>query len=229
MSGCASKNEIQLFHSLDHNQSNTRKHIVASIKVSNHYPVYHIKRYDRVIVNILGDSEINTSAKGMLVDHQGYITLPMTGRIHIAGLSQPQAAQKIQGAFRQFYTDAIVAVEVPNKKLFVIGDVKKPGPISLPNERTTLLKAIAEAHGFNDKANREAVYLLRKKGSKADLQRLSLSGEQSLRNAFLILLPDDIIYVAPSSNKIVNLNFVDALKVIGAALSPFAAIKSIIK
>ena len=229
MGGCASKNELKLFHSIDNNQSNTRNHIVATTFVHSHYTSYKIKKYDRLMVNIYGDLELSIPKHGLLVDDTGRITLPVVGRLKVIGLSQTSASQKIQTAFRKYYTDIVVSAEVLNKQLFVIGDVGKPGIVPLPNERITLLRAIAHAGGFKNTANREAIYLVRKHGNRIRLTRLSLSGEASLKNAFQTLLPDDIVYIAPTSTKIINLNIVDTLKIIGAAMTPFAATKSFLE
>ncbi len=228
LGGCASKNELVLFHSLDANRTDTRNHLVSRVSVSSRYTAYRIKRYDRLMVNLYGDFDLALPPKGLLVDDTGRITLPLIGRVRVTGLTQPQAAGRIQTSLRRFYPDAIAAVEVLDKEVYVVGDVTKPGAIPLLHEKTTLLKAISHAGGFKDSANKEFIYLVRKRGSKARLTRLSLSGSASLKNAFLTLLPDDIIYVAPNTAKLINLGPVETLKIIGAAMSPFSAVKTLV-
>lgn len=226
--GCASKNELILFHGLDANRTNARNHTVSQTLVSSRYSAYRIKRYDRLMVSLYGDFELTLPSKGLLVDDTGRITLPLIGRVRVTGLTQPQASRKIQTSLRRFYPDAIAAVEVLDKEVYVVGDVTKPGVIPLPHEKTTLLKAISHAGGFKDSANKEFIYLVRKRGVKARLTRLSLSGAASLKNAFLTLLPDDIIYVAPNTTKLVKLGPIETLKIIGAAMSPFSAVKTLV-
>jgi len=104
----------------------------------------------------------------------------------------------------------------------------KLGLVDIPNERSSLLEAISAAGGFGDHANREAIYLVRRQGTRARLRRLSLSGTRALANAFVTLLPGDIVYVAPSDTKMAQLGIVESLKIIGSALSPFAATKTLL-
>jgi polysaccharide export outer membrane protein len=179
-------------------------------------------------MTIYGQPESSTRPSGVLIDGAGYATLPIVGRIHVAGLNESSASRKIQRLVKRYDTEAIVIVENPNKTLFVIGDVKKPGTVKLTSGQITLLRAIGSAGGFQDTANRDVVYLVRQRGTTAKLTRLSLSSRRSLRDAFYVLVPGDIVYVAPNSAKMVELGPMSTLKIIMGSLAGVSAVKAIV-
>ena len=231
ISGCASKKELILFNDLEQNKTNSDKEVVEIVYLKDKLPIYHIKKFDRLKVYIYGgEPDILSPQESLLVDYNGNIILPLIGTVRVAGLTEPQASRIIQNRYRKKYSkDMVASVEVDKKRIYVIGDVRKPGVVYLPNQRATLLQAIAEAGSFKDTANRDAIYLIRKRGNKAIVTRYSLSGRLAINNAFDIVLPNDIVYVAPNNLKISNLKYGDTLKLINAELSPIAAVKSIVE
>ncbi len=228
-SGCATKKELILFNDLDQNRTHSDKEVVEEVYLNDTLPIYHIKKYDRLVISIYGgEPEIISPQDSVLVDYNGDITLPLIGNVKVEGLTEPQAARIIQAKYRKKYSkDMVVSVEVAKKKLYVIGEVRKPGVVALPNQKSSLLQAIAEAGSFKDTANREAIYLVRKIGNRATVTRYSLSGRLAINNAFDVVLPGDIIYVAPNNLKVSNLRYGDTLKLIGTELSPLGAVKSL--
>jgi len=155
LSGCASKQELLLFNDLDKNNTAVDSSMVLdSTELTGTSHPYIIKPYDRLSVKIYGAFENESSGvpeNGALVDERGYVILPVVGKIKVANLTESEASAKIQKKIRKSIVDAIVAVEVPDKKVYVLGDVKKPGPINLTNGgEIPLLSAIGSAGGFMD-------------------------------------------------------------------------------
>jgi len=229
--GCASKQELILFNDIDQNRTHSDKELVEIVHLNSTLPIYHIKRYDRLAINIYSSiPELVGPQDTVLVDYNGNISLPLIGEVNVLGLTEPEAAKKIQKLYRKnYYKDIVISLEVAKKELYVIGEVNKPGPVALPNQKATLLQAIALAGSFKDTANKEAIYLIRKIGRKAEVTRYSLSGRLAINNAFDLILPGDIIYVAPNSLKVDNLRYGDTLKLIGASLSPVGTAKALTK
>jgi len=235
LSGCASKNELLLFHGLDQNNTKVDDSMVLSEeRVFSQQKPYVIKRFDRVAVKVYGAYENNTNNEqtgdnSVQVDENGYAILPIIGRVKLAGLTESEASKKVQKLMRKSIVDVIASVEVPNKVVYVIGDVNKPGPIKLSSGQTPLLSAISAAGGFKDSGSKEAVYLVTKDGSDAKLTKLSLSSPSSLANSFRMLNPGDIVYIAPNSAKMVKMSKLETLQMIGTALQPVATAAVIAK
>ncbi len=86
--------------------------------------------------NELGQS---MNKQGILVNAAGYISLPLIGKIKVAGLTQTQAADLITTKYKKYLNTPSVYLEVLNKRIFVLGEVKKPGVIKIDKEKMTLV------------------------------------------------------------------------------------------
>ena len=229
LAGCADKQELVLFHSLDQNRTVGTGGVVTSEVIENKRNVYRFRPFDKIAMTIYGQPEYSTPENGVLIDKRGYANLPMVGKVKVAGLSESKASAKIQRLVRKNIVDAIVTVENPDKKVFVIGDINKPGPVKLQSGDITLLRAISSAGGFRDSANKDVIYIIHKKGSEATLERVSLSGYNSLQDSFKNLVPGDIVYVAPNSAKLMEIGPVKTMQIVGSSVLPVATVHSLTK
>ena len=189
---------------------------------------YKIAPHDRIQITVYNHPELSTASaegmnarEGILVNSDGIISLPLLGPVRVAGLTQPQAARKIQTAYSRYLKHANVYLEVLNKRAYVVGEVKRAGPIKLSNEQTTLLQAITEAGGFGDQANREKIIIIRKHGKGSQVDVVDLTDTASLSYAAMMIRPNDIVYVTPSSMKAVALPATPVFKLVADALLPF--------
>ena len=73
--------------------------------------------------SIAGSNELGESMshKGILVNAAGYITLPLIGKVKVAGLTQSQAADKITKMYKKYLNTPSVYLEVLNKRIVVLG------------------------------------------------------------------------------------------------------------
>jgi polysaccharide export outer membrane protein len=228
ISGCVPKKEVEIFHELDKNKT-IENQIVTYEEVENKSYIYRFKPFDRIAVNVYNYPTYNTPPEGVLIDKRGYANLPIIGRIKVSGLTEEQASSKIQKLMRKEIVDIYAVAENPAKQVYIIGEVNKPGPYKMLRSQTDLLKAIATAGGFRDGANVNVIYILRKKGKEAKLQRLSLSGTLAVQNAYYQIIPGDIIYVMPNSAKKFNMTTGETIKMINSSVSPIGAAKAIIR
>jgi len=218
--GCASKQEVELFHELDQNRTKGKDKEVQVEYVDSAYREYFFKPRDRILVTVFGYPDLQMPSSGVLIDSRGYAPIPLIGRVKVAGLSEERAAKKIERIFKKYRNDIVVNVENPNKEIYVIGEVNRPGPIKLTSARKALLPAIANAGGFRDTANKDVVYVVKKYGDEVRLKRISLTGKKSLKNSFIYLTNGDIVYVAPNTIKMINMGPMQTLKIIEGAMTP---------
>lgn len=183
---------------------------------------YRIAPHDRVEITVYAHPELGTEGDtGILVDSTGRINLPLIGTVQVAGLTQPRASRKIQSLYGRYLKKSSVRLEVLNKKAFIVGEVKKAGPIPLPNEQISLLQAIATSGGFSDYAQKEQIMILRKQGSGTKLELVDLTNPTSLSHTATMVRPGDVIYVAPSSMKDIGTNIAPIFKLAADAMLPF--------
>jgi len=224
--GCAKRQEVILYNSLDTNKTTGKDDFIRAVTIDSSHTVYRFRPFDRVAMVIYGQPEYSTPAQGVLIDKKGYANLPVVGKVKVAGLSESKATDKVQRLVRKDIVDAIVTVENPSKKVYIIGEINKPGSVKLDAGDITLLRAIGSAGGFRDTANKDTVYIVHKVKNKATLERVSLSGKNSLKNSFKKLVTGDIVYVAPTGVKLMEIGPVKTMQIIGQAMLPIATINN---
>jgi len=166
---------------------------------------------------------------GVLVDTQGNIFLPLVNKVHVAGLTQTEASVLITNKYKKYLKIPTVYVEVMNKKIYVLGEVKKPGPVKVEREKITILEALASVGGLTDAAVKENILILgHDSHNKLYLRSVDITNFKQLNFMNMMLRPSDIVYVQPDSwkeYKVASDNFTAPFKTIANIVSPFVQIK----
>jgi polysaccharide export outer membrane protein len=168
------------------------------------------------------------NTKGILVDTAGQIRLPLIGKVKVAGLTQTQAADKITQLYKKYLNTPSVYVEVLNKRIFVLGEVRKPGPITLDKEKMTLFEAIAHAGDLTDSAVRNNVIILSNTTHGLQMRRVDMTRFDTMNYASLMLRPNDIVYIQPDDwkeFKVASSNFTAPFETITKIAAPFVTLK----
>lgn len=134
------------------------------------------------------------------VQPDGKISVPMLGQIPVAGLSLAELEGVLAERYRQYIRDPLVTVtvrEINSQKVYMIGEVKKEGPIRVLAP-LTVLQALAEAGGVTDYAKRKKIYILRSAaGGKQVMLPFDydavLRGQKTEQN--IVLAPGDTVVV----------------------------------
>lgn len=151
---------------------------------------------DRLQVQVYRHEDLNSD---LIVAPDGTITLPLLGRLQVAGKSYEELVATIEEGLRKYYTDAAVAVnvlEVTNRKVFVVGEVGSPAVLQLTGTMH-VLEALVRTGGINPDARTSNLLLVRgDPGSPAELftidARAMLAGDLRQNVA---LQPGDILVV----------------------------------
>ncbi len=193
---------------------------------------YLIQPNDRLSVIIYQYPELTPTSmneKGLLVDSRGYISLPLIHKVKVSGYSQSGAARMLESRYKKYLTDPSLNLEVINKRIYVLGEVKKPGVIQLDNEYMTILQAVASAGGLTDSAQRDTIYILNRDGQKnMKLRKVDLTSFASLQASNLTVKPNDIIYVQPNkwkSYRVASDDFTSPFVTITQVAQPFVQLR----
>ena len=138
------------------------------------------------------------------VDEAGDITLPMLGKVHVAGLTRVQAIEKLRLELGTYIKDPGVNINFNNFRVSVLGEVARPGSFTLPSERITVLEALSMAGDLTIRGVRENVMLIREVDGKKTMHRLDLTQQNTLNSPYYYLAQNDVIYVEPSKVQINN-------------------------
>ncbi len=176
--------------------------------------------------NELGQS---MNEKGILVNAAGYVNLPLIGKVKVGGLSQSQAADRITAQYKKYLNTPTVYVEVLNKRIFVLGEVEKPGVVEIDKEKMTLFEAIAHAGDLTDSAVREEIVILSNHPTRGmQMRTVDLTNFDTMRYASLMLRPNDIVYVKPNDWKqfrVASDDYTAPFVTIAKIAAPFVTLK----
>jgi polysaccharide export outer membrane protein len=127
---------------------------------------YVIGAGDVLTINVWKEPEASVQAAAVRPD--GMISVPIVKDVQAAGLTPLELQSVLADKFAKFFKGADVSVivkEIHSQRVYVIGAVKKEGPIDM-KAPLTVLQAVAEAGGLNDYAKRSKIYILRKTNGK---------------------------------------------------------------
>ncbi len=104
----------------------------------------------------------------VVVRPDGMISLPLINEVRAEGLTPEQLRVTLLTAAAKFVEEPTVTVVVKainSRKVFITGQVGKPGPYPL-NGPTTVLQLIATAGGVAEYADKDKIVVLRKEAGK---------------------------------------------------------------
>ncbi|MCX2485277.1 polysaccharide biosynthesis/export family protein [Pedobacter sp. MR2016-24] len=139
---------------------------------------------------------------GFLVDKKGNVEIPMLGIVKLAGLTTAAAKEVIRTEALKYYKDPTIQVRFANYKITVLGEVAKPSSYTVPNEKVSILDAIAMAGDVTIYGKRNNVLLIRETDGKKDVVRLDLTQSAVLSSPYFYLKQNDVLYVEPGKGKI---------------------------
>jgi len=113
---------------------------------------YRIGEGDVLSISVWGERD--ASVPSVVVRHDGRISMPLIKEVFVAGMTPPEAEKFITDQLSKMLKApdvTIMVVQVNSKKIFMIGAVKKEGPMHY-TYKMTVMQAISEAGGLTDYA-----------------------------------------------------------------------------
>lgn len=167
-----------------------------------------------------------------IVDKAGYIDVPVIGKVHVEGLTTQQVKEKMVELISKDVDDPIVRVELVNFRVNVLGEVQKPGAVSVKRERYSVLDALADAGDLTEFGERSNVLLIREENGTKTYHRLNLNEASVLSSPYFYLKQNDVIYVEPNEirkdNSKYNQNNAFKLSVISTIVSACSVVASLV-
>jgi polysaccharide export outer membrane protein len=217
-SGCSSKsNQYVLFNDKSEAigiQATDRVNVVDDYE-------YKLVPNNRLSILVYNHPELSTrdvraqvspaDERGALIDRDGTISIPLVGVVRIAGLTAREAADLLSREYSRYIKNAHVTVEVLNKRVYVLGEVKNPGKVNIIEDTGNLLEAIANSGGLTDFAERSSIKIIRGTQERPVIKTVNLTKLSSLGYGNLSLHPNDVVYVEPNKLRQRNMAIAEAL------------------
>lgn len=170
------------------------------------------------------------SLNGYLVDTDGNINFPVLGEINVAGETREEIEEDLTERLKDYVKDAVVRVRILNFKVTVMGETGSQ-VISVPDERLSILQAVAMTGDLSYDAKRENVLVVRMHEGKIVHGRVDLTSAEVFNNPFFYLKQNDIVYVEPTYRKIKSAGFITSwqglVSIITTAFSLFVLFNNI--
>jgi polysaccharide export outer membrane protein len=180
---------------------------------------YRISQQDILQIAVFQVNDLNSAVQ---VSQDGTVTLPLVGKVQVAGRTTSEAEQIIAGKLRQKYLQSpqvSVSVKTYGKRITVSGEVKGPRVLA-DDGATTLSQAVANAGGVSDLANAERVHIAKSINQHVQDEIFNLDDIHAGKVTDPLLKGGDIVVVEQSGVKV-------ALKDV-MSLMPFAFFASVI-
>lgn len=140
----------------------------AQAQAQNQGTVYHLHPGDTVMISVWRE---DTLQKEVVVLPDGSITFPLAGRVEVNGLDTSAVEKLIAERIKEYIPDPVVTVAISQaggSRVFVVGKVMKPGPVSLDTPKTAM-QALGEAGGLDKFADDDGIKVLRKTSKGQEL------------------------------------------------------------
>jgi protein involved in polysaccharide export with SLBB domain len=161
---------------------------------------YRLNPGDTIEIKFMTNPELNELVQ---IRPDGRISMPLVGELLVAGTTIPDLSIRLSTAYADVLRtpSAIIQVrEFANRRVFVGGEVNRPGMLPLVG-RQTALSAVMEAGGFRGSAARDEIVVIRK-GDEDEPRVLRLAANshkgRSPEAANFALQPLDVVLVTES-------------------------------
>lgn len=141
---------------------------VGAAAAADHAEIYRLHPGDSVQVSVWKEESL---LKEVIVLPDGSITLPLAGRVEVAGLSTPEAEGLIITKLKPYLPDPVVTVVITGisgNGAYVLGKVARPGTLKIDGP-LTVLQAISMVGGFDKFADEGGIKVVRTKSDGQEI------------------------------------------------------------
>lgn len=161
--------------------------------------------YNSLSMNPLGNSTANgqQSIQVRTIDPEGNLDLPIIGKIHCAGKTRNELAEHIAKAIIDggYISDPSVNIQFADMKVYVMGEVARPGQYDVVRDQVTVLEALTMAGDMTIYGNRSNIQIIRKEGGENKFYIINLLNSDFISSPAYYLQQGDVVYVQPNRQR----------------------------
>lgn len=138
-----------------------------------------------------------TQLRRYTIFEDGTVLFPKIGIVPVKGLTLRELDTLLAQKFAEFYVEPYVITHCVSRRVIVMGAMGNK-ILPLRYENTTLLEVLAATGELSDNVRTNRVRIMRQADTgKPMLKNIDLSTWEGVKEAELIILPNDIVYVEP--------------------------------
>ena len=189
--------------------------LVRDSLIGNSY-VHVLEPDDKINLSIWDHDELSVGSiysiynanevygRWLLIDEDGYASLPRLGKIKLAGFTLSQAEKYLAGLYGKYLKYPIIEIQLLNNDVTVLGEVLHPGKYTINKERPSVVEVIAEAGGFDFYADKKNVKLIRHSADTSYQYVLDFTEMPPYFDQNLNVHSGDFIYVPAKNAKLTD-------------------------
>lgn len=136
-----------------------------------------------------------------LVDSEGNIDFPVIGKLNTTEKTLDDFRAELTNRISDYVKNPTVTMRLANFKVTVLGEVNRPGQVTVPEGQTTLLNVLGLVGDVTMYAKRDDVLLVRNVNGEMTKTRLNLMDANFINSPYFQLKQNDVIYVSANQNK----------------------------
>lgn len=132
-----------------------------------------------------------------MIEFDGFVKLPTLGRLKLSGMTIREAESFLEKEYGTYFQKPFVLLRVNNRKVYVFKSGGEAGSvINIPENRLTLIEALAMSGGIPDGDKAYKIKLIRGDVSNSPkVYKYDVSSFEELRGSNLLLQANDIVYI----------------------------------
>ncbi|MGE0561504.1 MAG: polysaccharide biosynthesis/export family protein [Flavobacteriales bacterium] len=140
----------------------------------------------------------------LLVEFDGNCKFPVIGRINLKDKTIKEAVVMLQEEYSKFYIKPFVLLKVINRRVTVFTGIGKAQVVPLNNEYTTIFEVLGAAGGLLKESKAHKVKLIRGDLRNPKVYLFDFSKIEGIKDAGFTIQANDIIYVEPRKNTVIE-------------------------
>ena len=142
-------------------------------------------------------SESSIYLQSYTIDEDGFIELPLMGKMEVRNLTVDEAKDKMQKELDKYINQTTIIVKLSNFNLTVLGEVSRPGMFKVYQSQINLFEAISLAGNMTNFAKKSDVKIIRQTDNGSEILTVDMGSADILSSPYYYLKPNDIVYVEP--------------------------------
>jgi polysaccharide biosynthesis/export protein len=171
------------------------------------------------------------SSGGYLVDENGNIEFQGLGKLHIDGMTRSQLKELLDSRLKEFLKNPYYSIRFLNSKVTIVGEVNKPGILSIPGDHINLLEALSLSGDMTFYGRRDNILVIRTNNDKREFARLDITKPEIMASPYFNLKQNDVVIVEANKKKSVanDQTTIRTVSITASLVSVFAIVYTIFK
>lgn len=135
---------------------------------------------------------------GYSIDKDGYVEVPMLGKIKIAGITEEEAKNIVQRKINEFFKeDVYVRLRMSGIRYTTLGEFNAVGVQIIFKNRATIFDALANSGETSILGKKNELFLIRQYDGGTKIHQINLNDRALLASPYYFIQPNDILYLEP--------------------------------